>query len=64
MEPYGERIIRAAVNVMHARGQEGRDWVARAVLVATGKLDHTHLDPGGTSERPPSRYPRLPAADG
>lgn len=63
MEPYGERVIRAAANVMHARGQDGRDWLARAVLVATGKLDHTHLDPGATSDPPPSGHPRSSSAD-
>lgn len=63
MEPYGERIIRAAVNVLHTRGQDGRDWLARAVLVATGKLDHTHLEPGGAPDQPRTGHPYSPAAE-
>lgn len=62
MEPYGERIMRAAVNVLHTRGQDGRDWLSRALLVATGKLDHTCLDAGSSADTSVHGQTRSPAA--
>ena len=62
MEPYGERIMRAAVSVLHTRGQDGRDWLSRALLVATGKLDHTCLDAGSSADTSVHGQTRSPAA--